>query len=69
MVIAPASESPAERLHSACIEQAPDAETAAFPAAQRKLAQWRRMLAQQLGFSADAYLKAEVAASLSAAPR
>ena len=64
-----ASESPAEHLHSACIEQAQEAETAAFLAAQRKLAQWWHVLAQQPGFSADAYLKAEVAATLSAARR
>jgi len=42
---------------------------AAFQAAQRKLAQWSHVLAQQPGFNADAYLKAEVAATLSAAPR
>jgi hypothetical protein len=60
---------PTEHLHSACIEQAQEAETAAFLAAQRKLAQWSHVLAQQPGFSADAYLKAEVAATLSAAPR
>ncbi len=60
---------PPERLHSACIEQAQEAETAAFRAAQRKLAQWSHVLAQQPGFNADAYLRAEVAATLSAAPR
>ena len=58
-----------EHLHSACIEQAQEAETAAFLAAQRKLAQWSHLLAQQPGFNADAYLKAEVAATLSAARR
>ncbi len=62
--ISPAPESPAEHLHSACIAQAKEAETAAFQAAQRKLAQWSHVLAQQPGFSADAYLKAEVAATL-----
>jgi hypothetical protein len=60
---------PPEHLHSACIEQAQEAETAAFLAAQRKLAQWSHLLAQQPGFNADAYLKAEVAATLSAARR
>jgi hypothetical protein len=60
---------PTEHLHSACIEQAQEAETAALLAAQRKLAQWSHVLAQQPGFSADAWLKAEVAAKLSAAPR
>jgi hypothetical protein len=53
-----------EHLHSACIEQAQEAETAALPAAQRKLAQWSHVLAQQPRFSADAYLKAEVDATL-----
>jgi hypothetical protein len=67
--ISPASESQAEHLHSACIEQAQEAERAAFRAAQRKLFQWSHVLAQQPGFNADAYLKAEVAATLSAAPR
>jgi len=67
--VSPAPESPAEHLHSACIELAQEAETAAFQAAQRKLSQWWHVLAQQPGFSADAYLKAEVAATLSAARR
>ena len=67
--ISPAPESPAEHLHSACIAQAKEAETAAFQAAQRKLAQWSHVLASQPGFNADAYRKAEVAARLSAAPR
>jgi len=44
--------------------QAKEDETAAFEAAQRKLAQWSHVLAQQPGFSADAWLKAEVAATL-----
>jgi len=55
---------PTEHLHSACIEQAQEAETAALLAAQRKLAQWSHVLAQQPGFSAEAWLKAEVAATL-----
>ncbi len=43
--IPPASESSAEHLHSACIEQAQEAERVAFLAAQRKLAQWSHVLA------------------------
>ncbi len=62
--ISPAPESSTKHLHSACIAQAKEAETAAFQAAQRKLAQWSHVLAQQPGFSAEAYLKAEVAATL-----
>jgi len=60
----PALKSPAEHLHSACIVQAKADETAAFEAAQRKLAQWSHVLVQQPGFNAEAWLRAEVAATL-----
>jgi len=44
--------------------QAKADETAAFGAAQRKLAQWSHVLVQQPGFNAEAWRRAEVAATL-----
>jgi hypothetical protein len=49
-----------EDLHSACIELELEAESAARQAAQRKLAQWSHLIATQPGFTAEAYIAAEV---------
>jgi hypothetical protein len=54
------SESPAEHLHSACIEQDLQAESAARQAAQRKLAQWGHLIVTQPGFSEEAFIAAEI---------
>jgi hypothetical protein len=49
-----------EDLHSACIELELEAESAARQAAQRKLAQWSHLIATEPGFTAEAYIAAEV---------
>lgn len=64
------SDAAAEDLHSACIEPtsiepAPtepeqEAESAARLAAERKLSQWRHVIAAQPGFDPTAYIEAEV---------
>jgi hypothetical protein len=54
------AESPDEDLHSACIEQDLQAESAARRAAQRKLAQWGHLIVTQPGFSEEAFIAAEI---------
>jgi hypothetical protein len=54
------AESPDEDLHSACIELDLQAESAARQAAQRKLAQWGHLIVTQPGFTAEAYIEAEI---------
>jgi hypothetical protein len=56
----PASESPLEDLHSACIEQDLQAESAARQAAERKLAQWGYLIRTQPGFSEEGFIEAEI---------